>query len=95
MVSVATPVYLRAAPTTAGLPPRGTLVRLLDEHDRQVPAGANGRIFVRGPLAFSGYTDGGSKTVVDGFMHTGDTGHVDRNGRLFVMGGSALFIITC
>jgi fatty-acyl-CoA synthase len=93
-VSVATPVDLRAAPTTAGLPPRGTLVRLLDEHDRQVPAGANGRIFVRGPLAFSGYTDGGSKTVVDGFMHTGDTGHVDRNGRLFVDGRDDEMIVS-
>jgi acyl-CoA synthetase (AMP-forming)/AMP-acid ligase II len=93
-VSVATPVDLRAAPTTAGLPPRGTLVRLLDEHDREVPAGANGRIFVRGPLAFSGYTDGGSKTVVDGFMHTGDTGHVDRNGRLFVDGRDDEMIVS-
>jgi fatty-acyl-CoA synthase len=93
-VSVATPADLRAAPTTAGLPPRGTLVRLLDEHDREVPAGANGRIFVRGPLAFSGYTDGGSKTVVDGFMHTGDTGHVDRNGRLFVDGRDDEMIVS-
>jgi len=93
-VSVATPADLRAAPTTAGLPPRGTLIRLLDEHDREVPAGANGRIFVRGPLAFSGYTDGGSKTVVDGFMHTGDTGHVDRNGRLFVDGRDDEMIVS-
>ncbi|HEY5172854.1 MAG TPA: AMP-binding protein [Acidimicrobiia bacterium] len=93
-VSVATPADLRAAPTTAGLPPRGTLVRLLDDHDHDVPAGARGRIFVRGPLTFSGYTDGGSKLVVDGFMHTGDTGHVDREGRLFVDGRDDEMIVS-
>jgi acyl-CoA synthetase (AMP-forming)/AMP-acid ligase II len=85
-VSVATPADLRAAPATAGRPPRGTQIRLLDEHDHTVPPGASGRIFVRGPLSFAGYTDGASKPVVDGFMHTGDTGHLDGDGRLFVDG---------
>jgi acyl-CoA synthetase (AMP-forming)/AMP-acid ligase II len=85
-VSVATPADLRAAPATAGRPPRGTLVRLLNDDDNDVPTGESGRIFVRGPLTFSGYTDGGSKSVIDGFMHTGDTGHFDRYDRLFVDG---------
>jgi fatty-acyl-CoA synthase len=85
-VTVAAPADLRAAPDTAGRPPRGTRIRLLDEHDDEVPTGSNGRIFVRGPLQFAGYTDGGSKAVVDGYMHTGDTGHVDNDGRLFVDG---------
>ena len=93
-VSVATPADLRAAPATAGRPPRGTLVRLLDDDGHDVPAGANGRIFVRGPLTFSGYTDGGSKSVVDGFMHTGDTGHFDRNGLLFVDGRDDEMIVS-
>jgi acyl-CoA synthetase (AMP-forming)/AMP-acid ligase II len=85
-VTVATPADLRAAPDTAGRPPTGTQIRLLDDHDREVPPGTSGRIFVRGPLEFAGYTDGGSKAVVDGFMHTGDTGHFDADGRLFVDG---------
>jgi acyl-CoA synthetase (AMP-forming)/AMP-acid ligase II len=85
-VSVATPVDLRCAPATAGRPPLGTHVRLLDDDGHDVPSGESGRIFVRGPLAFSGYTDGGSKTVVDGYMHTGDTGHFDHDGLLFVDG---------
>ncbi|HEV7523743.1 MAG TPA: AMP-binding protein [Acidimicrobiia bacterium] len=85
-VSVATPADLRDAPATAGRPPRGTLVRLLDDDGHEVPPGTNGRIFVRGPLTFSGYTDGGSKAMIDGFMHTGDTGHFDAAGRLFVDG---------
>ena len=85
-VSVATPADLRNAPATAGRPPRGTRVRLLDAHDHDVPPGGQGRIFVRGPLTFSGYTDGTSKGVVDGYIHTGDTGHFDRDGLLFVDG---------
>ena len=93
-VSVATPADLRVAPATAGRPPRGTDIRLLDGDDRDVPSGANARIFVRGPLTFSGYTDGGSKTVVDGYMHTGDTGHVDANGLLFVDGRDDEMIIS-
>jgi len=93
-VSVATPADLRAAPSTAGRPPRGTLVRLLDDDDRDVARGSKGRIFVRGPLTFEGYTDGGSKTVIDGFMHTGDTGHIDHDGRLFVDGRDDEMIVS-
>jgi acyl-CoA synthetase (AMP-forming)/AMP-acid ligase II len=93
-VSVATPADLRAAPTTAGYPPRGTLIRLLDGADHDVPEGSSGRIFVRGPLAFSGYTDGGTKSVVDGYMHTGDTGHLDEEGRLFVDGRDDEMIVS-
>jgi fatty-acyl-CoA synthase len=93
-VSVASPDDLRASPSTAGRPPRGIAVRLLDDHDREVAQGETGRIFVRGPLAFDGYTDGASKTVVDGFMHTGDTGHFDAHGRLFVEGRDDDMIIS-
>ena len=85
-VSIATPADLRRAPATAGRPPLGTHVRLLDDDGLDVPAGRSGRIFVEGPLSFSGYTDGGSKNVIDGYMHTGDTGHFDAAGLLFVDG---------
>ncbi len=85
-VSVAAPADLRAAPSTAGRPPRGISVRLLDDAYREVARGETGRIFVRGPLAFDGYTDGATRAVVDGFMHTGDIGHFDGDGRLFVDG---------
>jgi fatty-acyl-CoA synthase len=37
-------------------------------------------------MVFDGYTGGGSKQVVDGYMSTGDVGHLDRAGRLFVGG---------
>jgi fatty-acyl-CoA synthase len=86
VVSIASPTDMRAAPATAGRPPRGTDVRLLDEADLPVARGDVGRIFVRGPFLFEGYTDGNSKQMLDGFMRTGDTGHFDGNGLLFVDG---------
>jgi fatty-acyl-CoA synthase len=84
--SIATPAELRAAPGTAGRPPRGTEVRLLDANGKAVPDGQPGRIFVGNAALFEGYTGGGGKQVVAGLMATGDTGHFDDEGRLFVDG---------
>jgi acyl-CoA synthetase (AMP-forming)/AMP-acid ligase II len=84
--TIATPEDLRAAPGTAGKPPRGTVVRLYDEDGEPVPPGATGRIFVGNELAFEGYTGGGSKDVIDGLLSSGDVGHFDTGGRLFIDG---------
>ncbi|HET9691517.1 MAG TPA: AMP-binding protein [Acidimicrobiales bacterium] len=85
-VSIADPADLRGAPGTAGRVPLGTSVRLLDDDDAPVAPGRPGRIFVRSGLLFEGYTGGGGKAVVDGYMSTGDMGHFDEAGRLFVDG---------
>ncbi len=84
--TIATPEDLRAAPGTAGRPPRGTTVRLLDEQMHEVPTGTSGRIFVANEMLFEGYTGGGDKVRHAGLMSTGDTGHFDTAGRLFVEG---------
>jgi fatty-acyl-CoA synthase len=84
--TVATPDDLRAAPGTAGSPPRGTVVKVMDEEGREVEQGETGRIFVANSGQFDGYTGGGSKALIDGLMSTGDVGHFDEHGRLFVDG---------
>jgi fatty-acyl-CoA synthase len=84
--TIATPEDLRAAPGTAGLPPFGTTVRLLDDNGHDVAPGATGRIFVANDMLFEGYTGGGGKDMVDGFMASGDLGRFDDEGRLFVEG---------
>jgi len=84
--SLATPSELRAAPGTVGRPPRGTTVRILDGEGRELPTGEVGRIFVGSGLAFEGYTGGDTKETVDGLLATGDLGHFDQHGLLFVDG---------
>jgi fatty-acyl-CoA synthase len=92
--TIATPADLRAAPGTAGRPPRGTVVKLFDEDGKEVPQGTTGRIFVGSELPFEGYTGGGTKEIVDGLMSSGDVGHFDSGGRLFVDGRDDDMIIS-
>jgi fatty-acyl-CoA synthase len=93
-VTVAGPADLRAAPGTAGRIVRGNEIELLDDDDRPVPQGQVGRIFIRGPLLFEGYTGGGDKTRVRGMMSTGDVGYFDSAGRLFVTGRDDEMIVS-
>jgi acyl-CoA synthetase (AMP-forming)/AMP-acid ligase II len=92
--TIATPADLRAAPGTAGRPPIGTVVKLLDESGREVPRGESGRIFVGNEMMFDGYTSGGNKEILDGLMSTGDVGHLDSEGRLFVDGRDDEMIVS-
>jgi acyl-CoA synthetase (AMP-forming)/AMP-acid ligase II/uncharacterized membrane protein len=92
--SIATPADMRAAPGTAGRPPRGTVVKLYDEHGVEVPTGTTGRIFVGNEMLFEGYTGGGTKDVIGALMATGDVGRFDRAGRLFVEGRDDEMIVS-
>ncbi|HEX7058836.1 MAG TPA: AMP-binding protein [Solirubrobacterales bacterium] len=92
--TVATPEDLRAAPGTAGRPPRGTTVRLYDDDGREVPRGEVGRIFVGNDMSFEGYTGGGGKEIMDGLLSSGDVGHFDAAGRLFVDGRDDEMIVS-
>jgi len=85
--TIATPDQLRRAPGTTGSSPVACEVVLFDEHGRRVH-GTNkrGRIFIRSGARFEGYTDGRHKQVIDGYMSSGDMGHFDENGWLFVDG---------
>ena len=92
--SIATPADMRAAPGTAGRPPRGTVLRLYDEHGVEVQSGETGRIFVGNEMLFEGYTGGGSKDVIGNLMATGDVGRIDDAGRLFVEGRDDEMIVS-
>ncbi|HET7122270.1 MAG TPA: AMP-binding protein [Solirubrobacterales bacterium] len=92
--TVATPEDLRAAPGTAGKPPRGTKICLYDENGKEVPQGEVGRIFVGNEMAMEGYTGGGGKEMIDGLYSSGDVGHIDENGRLFIDGRDDEMIVS-
>jgi len=92
--TIATPADMRAAPGTAGKPPRGTILKLFDERGLEVATGETGRIFVANSMMFDGYTGGGSKDEIDGLMSTGDVGRFDDAGRLFVEGRDDEMIVS-
>jgi acyl-CoA synthetase (AMP-forming)/AMP-acid ligase II/uncharacterized membrane protein len=92
--TIATPQDLRAAPGTAGKAPRGTIVKILDEDGNELPTGETGRIFVGNEMLFEGYTGGENKDMIGGLMSSGDTGHLDDQGRLFIEGRSDEMIVS-
>jgi fatty-acyl-CoA synthase len=93
-VSIATPADLRAAPGTAGRIPPAMMVKLLDKAGREVPAGRTGRILVSSELVFEGYTGARGKPTPGGLFATGDVGHIDADGRLFVDGRDDEMIVS-
>ncbi len=92
--TVATPEDLRAAPGTAGKAPRGTVVKLYDDSGQEVPTGEVGRIFVGNEMSFEGYTGGGGKEAIGGLLCSGDVGHLDAEGRLFIDGRDDEMIVS-
>ncbi len=97
--TIASPQDMRGAPGTAGRVPFNTVVKLYDEHDKEVAPGETGRIFVGNEQGFDGYTGGGTKAMIDGLMSSGDVGHfvgdllfVDgRDDEMIVSGGENVF----
>jgi len=94
MASVASPEDMRAAPGTAGKSPMGTVVKILDGEGNPLPDGQTGRIFVANAISFEGYTSGDDKERLDGMVSSGDVGHFDEDGRLFVDGRDDDMIIS-
>ncbi|MFI7002271.1 AMP-binding protein [Nocardia sp. NPDC050175] len=92
--TIADPADLRAAPTTAGRPPLGTKLAVLDKDLRPVPRGVTGRIFVLNHMLFDGYTDAKPPTESGGMLDTGDLGYLDADGLLFVAGRDDEMIIS-
>nr|WP_216895921.1 AMP-binding protein [Nocardia alni] len=92
--TVATPEDLRISPTTAGRPPLGTRVAVLDGDRHPVPIGAIGRIFVGNRMLFDGYVNYAPPEESDGLLDTGDLGYLDAAGRLFIAGRGDEMIIS-
>ncbi|MFJ1974377.1 4-coumarate--CoA ligase family protein [Streptomyces sp. NPDC087903] len=80
-----------APPGTVGKLIPGTEMRIvsLDDSDKDLGAGEPGEILFRGPQVMKGYLGQADATAAmidpDGWLHTGDVGHVDAAGWLFVV----------
>jgi long-chain acyl-CoA synthetase len=73
---------------SAGRAIPGVEVRIVDPDMNTVPAGSVGEIAVRGPNVMLGYwknPDLTAKTIVDGWLRTGDAGYMDAEGFLFIV----------
>lgn len=77
-------------------PPSGTVgralpgqeVRIMDEDGNFLPVGEPGEVVIKGDNVMVGYLnkpEETAKTIVDGWLHTGDVGYLDENGFLFLV----------
>jgi acyl-CoA synthetase (AMP-forming)/AMP-acid ligase II len=92
--TIATPRDLAEEPGSVGKVVRGVVVKILDDDGEEVKPGASGRIFVGNSAQFEGYTGGETKEQIKGLMSSGDVGHFDDKGRLFIDGRDDEMIVS-
>ncbi|MGI9323620.1 MAG: class I adenylate-forming enzyme family protein [Pseudomonadales bacterium] len=79
---------LKAKPASCGraLPPL-VQIRVVGTDGEERPRGGTGEICIKGPMNFSGYWERPAETaatLVDGWLHTGDLGHMDEDGFIYI-----------
>jgi acyl-CoA synthetase (AMP-forming)/AMP-acid ligase II len=82
---------------SVGNPLPGTEIRIVDDSGAPLAPLQSGEICVRGPGVMLGYwnnPDTSRRTVRDGWLHTGDLGHLDEDGFLFITGRAVEMIKT-
>jgi acyl-CoA synthetase (AMP-forming)/AMP-acid ligase II len=89
-IAISTTVELeRNVPEQVGILLPGTEARVVDPASGEdLGAGPTGEILIRGPQLMTGYLDQPEATAAtldpDGWLHTGDVGSVDEEGRVFI-----------
>lgn len=82
---------------SAGIPFSTVVIGIVDDEDRELPAGEAGEVVVRAPHVMSGYwnlPDLSAKTVRGGWLHTSDYGRIDEDGYLYLLGRKDEMIIS-
>jgi long-chain acyl-CoA synthetase len=75
-------------PGSVGTPIENVEVRVVDEHDREVPDGTLGELAIRGPNVMKGYLGRPAETAETlrgGWLHSGDIGYRDADGYFYVV----------
>ncbi|KRC53326.1 MULTISPECIES: AMP-binding protein [unclassified Nocardioides] len=83
--------------SSVGRPSPLVRVEILDDDHRVLGPGETGEICVRGDLVMKGYYNAPeqtAETIVDGWLHTGDVGHLDTEGYLHITDRKKDMIIT-
>ncbi|MFG3528897.1 class I adenylate-forming enzyme family protein [Streptomyces sp. NPDC047917] len=74
---------------TEGRPPAGMEIRITDEDGKPLPHGTDGEVRLRGEAVCQGYLDPAATASAfdaEGFLITGDVGHVRESGHLVLTG---------
>ncbi len=85
-----------AVPGSSGKPVAGVDVRIADDFGESLPTGAHGEVLIRGQNVMAGYLDdklATSHVMRGGWLHTGDIGFVDEEGRLTIVDRSKDLIL--
>jgi acyl-CoA synthetase (AMP-forming)/AMP-acid ligase II len=81
---------------SSGKPVAGVELRIIRESGAGAPQGSTGEVLVRGPNVMAGYLDDKMATehvMRGGWLHTGDVGFVDAEGRLTIVDRSKDLIL--
>lgn len=95
-------VYIKAADAerkagSTGKPAAHCRMRLVDDQGRDVTGGASGEILIRGANVMLGYWNNpaaSAEALREGWFHSGDMGHLDAEGYLYVDGRKKEMIIS-
>jgi len=75
-------------PTSVGPPVPTVKVKVIDPSGAEVPPGETGEVCIAGPILMAGYWNKPEATAEaideDGWLHTGDLGHVDGEGFVYI-----------
>ncbi len=75
----------------------GTTARIVDEFNRDMPVNKEGELLICGDNVMKGYykdEQATAQVIKDGWLHTGDLGHIDEDGYIFLTGRKKRMIIT-
>ncbi len=88
---------LKQKPGSIGTILPGVEVKVIDEDDREVPAGVTGELVIRGDVVMQGYykdEEATAEVMRGGWLHSGDLAYMDEEGYVFLVGLKKRMIIT-